>query len=284
MTQSKTKAFVVDAARCSGCRLCIIACKDEHVGNSHPPWTVAQPDTGHFWIDVRLSERGEIPRVSVRYLPLFCQHCDNAACIKACPAGAIHRRDDGLVLIDPGGCTACGLCREACPYDVIYMNAGAGVAQKCTGCVHRVDRGEPPRCVEMCPHEAIVLRDGGLDEREVEAFEVLHPEYQARPRVYWNGLPKPYIAGTVVSPDDGEVVVDANVTAWDLFNDRSFGTRTDAFGEFWFRGLEANHKYRVEIEKERYRKVVTVVTTNVERDLREIYLERAPSGAKQGSP
>ena len=151
------KSFLIDVDKCSGCSLCIIACKDEHVGNSYAPWTAPQPDTGHFWIDVIPVERGKTPRVKMSYLPVLCQHCENAPCIKACPEDAIKRRADGLVWIDPAVCNNCGLCQEACPYDVIYMNEDLGIAQKCTGCAHRVDEGLLPRCAEVCPHDAIRL-------------------------------------------------------------------------------------------------------------------------------
>ncbi len=101
IAQMGKKSFLIDVDKCSGCSLCIIACKDEHVGNSYAPWTATQPDTGHFWIDVIPVERGKTPRVRMSYLPMLCQHCENAPCIKACPEGAIKRRDDGLVWIDP---------------------------------------------------------------------------------------------------------------------------------------------------------------------------------------
>lgn len=151
------KLFLVDAEKCTGCALCVVACKDEHVGHSYLPWTGPQPDTGHFWVDVRGLERGNIPRVAVSHLPVFCQHCENAACLKACPDNAIFRREDGLVWIDESACSGCGLCVEACPYDAIFMNETRAVAQKCTGCAHRVDEGLEPRCAEICPHEAIVF-------------------------------------------------------------------------------------------------------------------------------
>jgi hypothetical protein len=140
--------------------------------------------------------------------------------------------------------------------------------------VHRVEQGALPRCVEICPHAAIVFGDQELDETKTEALALLHPEYEANPRVYWRGLPKPYIAGTVVDPEEGEVIVQARVAVVDLFNDRSFSVRTDAFGDFWIRDLEEHHKYKVEIEKEDYNKVVRVVTTDCESDLGEVHITR----------
>lgn len=270
------KNFLIDANKCTGCDLCIIACKDEHVGNGYSPWTKPQPDTGHFWIDIHQIERGRTPRVRMSYLPLFCQHCANAACVKACPENAIKTRDDGLVWIDPVACTGCGLCEEACPYNVIYMNAELGIAQKCTGCAHRVDEGSPPRCVEICPHDAIVFADeaDGLFAKAAQMLEVLHPEYQAQPRVHWKGLPKPWIAGTLIDAVSDEVIAGAAITAVDLFADGSTTVQSDEFGDFWIRGMQNDRKYKVEISKEGYAAFVAVVTTAGEQDLGNVSMQR----------
>ncbi len=273
------KKFLIDADACTGCNLCVIACKDEHVGTSYLPWTMPQPDTGHFWIDVKPIERGEIPRVKMKYLPVLCQHCENAPCIKACPVeGAIKRRDDGLVWIDPAACTGCGLCEEACPYDVIYMNEELGIAQKCTGCAHRVDEGLLPRCVEICPHDAILFGDETdsifSEVEHGETLEVYHPEYQAQPRVYWKGLPKPWIAGAVIDAVSDEVISGVAITSVDLFEDGSVTVLSDEFGDFWIRGLEKDRKYRLEIRKEGYEDFLAIVTTDGEQDLGNVCLKR----------
>jgi Fe-S-cluster-containing dehydrogenase component len=273
-----TKAFLIDVEKCTGCNLCIVACKDEHCGSDYSPWTRPQPDVGHFWIAVQAMERGRIPRVRMTYLPLLCQHCANAACIKACPEDAIKRRPDGLVWIDAAACTGCGLCQPACPYDVIYMNAELNIAQKCTGCAHRVDQGALPRCAEICPHDAIVFGDeaGSVFKKEGngETPEVYHPEYRAEPRVYWKGLPKPWIAGSVIDAVSDEVIPAAAITLFDLFNDGSVTVRSDEFGDFWITGLENNGKYKLEIKKDGYQDFLAIATTAGDQDLGNIVLER----------
>ena len=272
------KTFLIDVDKCSGCSLCIIACKDEHVGSSYSPWTKPQPDTGHFWIRVQAVERGRIPRVRMSYLPLLCQHCANAPCIKACPEDAIKRRDDGLVWIDPEACTGCGLCQEACPYDVIYMNRELGIAQKCTGCAHRVDEGSLPRCAEICPHDAIVFGDEAdsvfSKAEQGETLEVYRPEYQAEPRVLWKGLPKPWIAGTVIDTVSDEVISGAAITAIDLFEDGSVTVLSDEFGDFWIRDVDMDRKYKLEIKKKGYENSLAIVTTDGVQDLGDICLKR----------
>ena len=271
-------SFLIDVDKCSGCSLCIVACKDEHVANSYQPWTAPQPETGHFWVDVIPVERGKIPRVKMSYLPTLCQHCGNAPCIKACPADAIKRRDDGLVWIDPATCNGCGLCQEACPYDVIYMNDALGVAQKCTGCAHRVDEGLLPRCAEVCPHDAIVFADAtdSVFSQGMQAIplEIYHPEYRTEPRVFWKGLPKPWTAGIVIDTGTDEVISGAAITSIDLFDDRTVTVRSDEFGDFWITNMDKDRKYSVVIEKEGYDDFRTVVTTNGDQDLGTVRLKR----------
>ncbi len=273
------KAFLIHVDRCSGCSLCIVACKDEHVANSYAPWTSPQPDSGQFWMNVIRIERGKIPRVRMSYLPLLCQHCENAPCIKACSEDAIKRRGDGLVWIDPDVCNGCGLCRPACPYDVIYMNGELGIAQKCTGCAHRVDEGLQPRCADVCPHEAIVFADetDPVFDRHGQGGpnETYHPEYQTKPLVQWRALPKPVVAGIVIDAENDEVLAGAEVTSVDLFDDHAVTGRSDEFGDFWIRNLASDRKYRIEISKEGYRSFRTVVATDGDQDLGAVFLRKA---------
>lgn len=273
------KSFLIDVDKCSGCSLCIVACKDEHVENSYAPWSAPQPDTGHFWVDVIPIERGKIPRVKMSYLPLLCQHCENAPCIAACPTGAIKRRDDGLVWIDPALCNGCGLCQKACPYDVIYMNDERNIAQKCTGCVHRVDVGLLPRCAEVCPHEAIVFADetdAALHpEFRAKPLEIYHPEYETKPRVLWKGLPRPWIAGIVVDSDADEVIFGASITTVNLVDNRSVTVRSNEFGDFWIAGLDKDVDYSVEIKRDGYKDVRAVVNTAGDQDLGVVNMKKA---------
>jgi tetrathionate reductase subunit B len=110
------KSFVIDVAKCNGCYNCQIACKEEHVGNDWTPYAKPQPDTGQFWMKLHEKVRGSVPKVTVSYVATPCMHCRDARCIASCGPGAIYRRDDGLVLIDPVKCTGCMSCVDACPY------------------------------------------------------------------------------------------------------------------------------------------------------------------------
>ena len=149
-------AFAIDVARCCGCYNCQLACKDEHVDNDWTPYAKPQPETGQFWLKVEEHVCGTIPKVKMHYIPRLCNHCEKPACIGACTEGAISKRDDGLVLIEPEKCTGCKACVPVCPYDAIYFNDSLGLAQKCTGCAHLLDNGyKVPRCVEACPTDAM---------------------------------------------------------------------------------------------------------------------------------
>lgn len=230
------KAFVIDVSKCNGCHNCQLACKDEYVGNDWAPYSRPQPQLGQFWCRVDEHVEGTVPKVKIHYVSRLCNHCENAACMAACPADAIVRREDGLVLIDPARCTGCGACREACPYDVIYYNEELGICQKCTGCAHLLDAGyRLPRCVENCPTDALVFGEEEELSDLIRGAEVLKPETGCRPRVYYRNIPGRFIAGTVYDPVEKEVVIGARVIA--VTGAKVIETVTDSYGDFWFKDL-----------------------------------------------
>ena len=234
------KVFVIDVAKCNGCHSCQIVCKDEHVGNDWTPIAKPQPEVGQFWLELTERVRGTVPKVKVAYRPHLCMHCDKAPCIESCKVeGALYKRDDGLVIIDPVKCTGCKNCVDACPYDTIFFNEDLNIAQKCTGCAHLLDDGwTEPRCADACPTLAIQL----LDEKEAKALvatgEVWKPELKktVEPRVYYLGLPKKFIAGTVYDPKEEEVIIGATCTLTPQKGTAQVA-ETDAYGDFWFEDL-----------------------------------------------
>jgi tetrathionate reductase subunit B len=249
------KVFVIDVKRCNGCHNCQIACKDEHAGNDWTPIAKPQPETGQFWVKLEQEVRGTVPKVRVAYRPHLCMHCDEAPCMAACPTeGAIYKRDDGLVIIDPVKCTGCHNCVEACPYKTIYFNEELNIAQKCTGCAHLLDEGwKEPRCVDACPTgtlrfmdeteakellENSASQDRGHSSRP-SAFGGVSPQLvaQTKPRVYYLNLPGRFIAGTVYDPKEKEVIIGATCALTEQGTGKVFTTETDDFGDFWFEGL-----------------------------------------------
>ena len=165
--------FYFDQSRCIGCYACVAACRSWHELDQE------MPDI----IDIISQERGEFPNVSLTHLFLTCFHCDQPACIPACPDGLLMKRaEDGVVIItDPALCTNCMLCVEACPYDAPKMTAGGRVnILKCNMCIDRLGEGKAPACVATCPTEALdvgpmedLIRKYG-ELRELEGFADYH--------------------------------------------------------------------------------------------------------------
>ena len=247
--------MVIDVSRCVGCFCCFAACKDEHWDNDYPPYAAAQPRFGQFWINPIKKERGTYPCIKVAYVPNLCVHCDNAPCIEAARNGAVYKRPDGIVIIDPKKAVGQQQIVESCPYKVIFWNEEKKLPQKCTLCAHRLKEGKLPRCVMSCPSEA--LKFGNLDDPKSEVArlvasgktEPLYPEHDVKPRIHYLNVPKIFISGSVVYGDIKECAEGASVVL--TSNGRSINTTANAFGDFMFDGLAAG-KYSVKIECKGY--------------------------------
>jgi Fe-S-cluster-containing dehydrogenase component len=259
MNGTKKWNLVIDVARCMDCNDCFLADKDEFTGNDFLPYSVAQPWTGHRWMNILRTERGQYPLVQVAYRPTPCLHCDDAPCIKDSPAGTIYKRGDGLVIIDPAKAKGHPEIVATCPYGVIYWNEEAEVAQKCTGCAHLLDEGwTDTRCSQVCPADAIelVLADDAEMAMTVAAqgLEVLRPELGAKPRVYYKNLylfEKAFVAGNVVFGDTDECAEGATalVTAGDLAAGEATASN---YGDFYVDKLEPGREYAVTVSAPGY--------------------------------
>lgn len=85
------------------------------------------------------------------HIPAVCNQCENAYCMNACPANAIHRNDAGILCIDPDKCISCGLCVQYCPIGMVALDPDTQKAVKCELC-----QGDP-LCVKACPTYALEL-------------------------------------------------------------------------------------------------------------------------------
>ncbi len=159
--------LLIDTTKCSsGCTDCVAACNAENGLDPRPSPTSAQ------WI--RKVEIKEIGTGRSASLPVMCQHCAEPPCVDVCPTGASFKRADGIVLVDRHACIGCRYCVMACPYKARSfvhepvtnqkpeVPRGKGCVEGCTLCVHRVDRGGSPACVEACAkagHHAMLFGD-----------------------------------------------------------------------------------------------------------------------------
>jgi Fe-S-cluster-containing dehydrogenase component len=274
--------MIIDVNHCMDCNDCFLADKDEFVGNDHLPYSVAQPWSGHRWMNVERKERGQYPLVKVAYRPTPCLHCDEAPCMKESPAGTVYKREDGLVVIDPEKAKGHPEIVKTCPYGVIYWNEEAQVAQKCTGCAHLMDQGwQDTRCSQICPADAIKLvfaDDAEMTERVAgEKLEVLRPELGALPRVYYKNLhlyAKAFIAGSVVFADSDECGDGAKATV-SRAGERSGDAVASNYGDFYVDSLEPGEEYTLIVEAAGYAPYTKTVKLDESLNVGTIVLEKA---------
>ncbi len=176
--------MLIDLRRCSGCHACSVACKAEFdvpLG-VHRSW-------------VEYVEKGDYPNVTRNFVPRLCNHCNHPPCVSVCPTGATWKRaEDGIVVVDPDICIGCKYCILACPYDARFLNPVTGAADKCDFCLHRVEQGLMPSCVNTCVGGARIFGDLNDPDSEISklvgtnAVTVLRPEQGTEPNVFYIGL------------------------------------------------------------------------------------------------
>jgi Fe-S-cluster-containing dehydrogenase component len=277
--------MLIDITKCTGCYNCFLACKDEYCGNDYLPYSISQPMTGQFWMRIIEKERGQFPKVKVAYTPQPCMQCDKPACLKAAKKGAISRRPDGIVMIDPIKAKGQSDIVTACPYQVIYWNEEKQVPQKCTFCAHLLDQGwKEPRCVEACPTGSLIF--GNLDDPQSEISRliassesvVMHPEYELNEKVSYIGLPRKFVAGSVVWVDTDECAEDVEVSLTGAGFKQTL--KTNNYGDFEFEGLDSDKVYSVKVTAPGYRSYETVVNTHIDLYIGDIFLTKSATKKK----
>ena len=263
--------MIVDVSRCDNCRNCFLATKDEHIGNEFPGYAAPQPLHGHNWVDIQRKERGRWPIVEANFMPVMCNHCDDAPCMKVAKGGAISKRADGIVIIDPKKSKGQRAIVDACPYGAVYWNEEEQIPQAWIFDAHLLDQGWTKTRVEESCHTD-VFRSIKIDDQEMqrikekEGLEVLQPECESKPRVYYKNMhlmTKCFVAGSVVVNVEGieECAEGAEVILKQ--NDSEVArVTTDIFGEFKIDKLEKKSgQYELEVNSDSSR------STSMEFDL-----------------
>jgi Fe-S-cluster-containing dehydrogenase component len=133
--------IAIDSARCMACYNCFMACKDEHCGYASE-LSAAEPHMGQFWMNIIEKERGDKPgNIKVLTIPTPCSHCQDAECMKVAKNGAVYKRADGIVIIDPVKAKGQKAIADACPIGAAFWNEELQIAQKCTMCAELLDKG-----------------------------------------------------------------------------------------------------------------------------------------------
>lgn len=150
----KQMTWLYNEENCIACRSCEAGCKQEF-----------DLPVGIKRRRVIIEEGGKYPNPVVRYISISCNHCEEPACLKACPVGAYTKEEDfGVVLHDKKKCIGCKRCMAACPYGAPRFNEKEKKVDKCDFCIHRLRVGLPPACVRTCMGYA--LSNGTLPEVE----------------------------------------------------------------------------------------------------------------------
>ncbi len=233
--------MIVDVERCDNCRACFLAVKDEHIGNDFPGYAAPQPAQGHNWLEIERKERGTLPIVEAHFMPVMCNHCDDAPCMKAAKDGAVKKRADGIVIIDPVKAKGQKQIVDACPYGAISWNEERQLPQAWIFDAHLLDTGwTQTRAEQACPtgvFRSVKIEDAEMARiKAAEGLEVLKPELGTKPRVYYKNrhlMTACFVSGSVVKVENGveDCVAGADVVLKQ--NGREVGRATsDAFGEW----------------------------------------------------
>jgi len=137
--------FIFDQNKCVGCHACVLACINENGFQSSDQWR-----------NIHSSNNIHFPDLSLFYLSLACNHCDDAPCLKNCPSLAYSRNEvTGAIIHNPEKCIGCKYCTWACPYDAPKYNPITRIIEKCTFCSHRIEDKLDPACANLCPTGAL---------------------------------------------------------------------------------------------------------------------------------
>lgn len=204
----KQLGFYFDQTLCTGCKACVIACKDKHDLPVGVSWRRVAEYTGGSWV-VNEAEGTATNSVFSYYTSVSCNHCADPICVEVCPSTAMHKGENGIVAVDPDICIGCKYCAMACPYGAPQYNSEKGVMTKCDFCADRIAEGGTPACVASCPSRALDF--GEIEEltakygREASIApmpnqEITHPNFVITPHA--KAQPSGSNAGRLANPQE----------------------------------------------------------------------------------
>ncbi len=127
------KQLTFNPKKCVACKTCEVVCSLVNTGRCNP--NLANIDV------ITFDEEGF-------YCPSACFQCEEAWCVKVCPASAIYKDEEtGARVVDESKCVGCRMCTVACPFGHIHISRGK--SKKCNLC------DGDPNCVKFCPTQAI---------------------------------------------------------------------------------------------------------------------------------
>jgi formate dehydrogenase beta subunit len=155
------KIQLIDTSKCTGCRGCQVACKQWNqlpAGQTMNSGTYQNPPglQANTWTLVRFQEVSEEDgKMKWLFRKDGCMHCNDAVCVKVCPAGARFRLDSGAIGTDNEKCVGCQECVSACPFGSPKYSESSNKVLKCNLCADRTQNNLPPACVKACPTGAL---------------------------------------------------------------------------------------------------------------------------------
>jgi anaerobic selenocysteine-containing dehydrogenase/Fe-S-cluster-containing dehydrogenase component len=187
--------MVVDLDRCIGCGACVVACYAENnvaVVGKEQVLRGREMSWLHIERYFEPEETNRRERLRIQFLPMLCQHCDEAPCEAVCPMFAPHHSQDGINNQVYNRCIGTRFCSQNCPYKARRFNwftwprsetfdwqlnpdvtvRHKGVMEKCSFCIQRIvaakvqarsegrkihDGEFTTACAQTCPSEVFTF-------------------------------------------------------------------------------------------------------------------------------
>lgn len=158
--------FIIDKTKCTGCKACVITCKDK-----------CDINAGMNLRKVDIEEYGAFPNIKICYSSKSCHNCEDAPCIKNCPTGAMNRDNEfSIVRVDIQKCIGCGICVKACPFGAPSIDSKSQKSMKCDFCIDLLKEGQKPACVSVCNARALDFGEISELSKKYNCLKTLNDE------------------------------------------------------------------------------------------------------------